>query len=124
ENSAALDFQGSQRNARVQKASRARMCSAIQLQNFFRFDARVRLGGRQRFVSEQVLNRTQVAAVGEQMCGECVPQSVWRGARGQAQTSAQTLHQVLRHAWREGAAAGRAKERGILGERVRAELGV
>jgi len=67
ENSAALDYQGAQRDARTRKTSRTRVCATIQLQNFFRFDACVRLSRRQRFVSEQLLDRTQITAVREQM---------------------------------------------------------
>ena len=80
ENSASLDYQGAQRRARTQKRSRAWMGATIALQNFLRFDARVRLSRRQRFVSEQVLDGAQVAAIGEQMCCERMPQSVRRGA--------------------------------------------
>jgi hypothetical protein len=61
--SAELENKGAQRDAHAQFRSCARMRAAINLQNFLRIDARIGLSRRERFVSEQVLDRAQVAAI-------------------------------------------------------------
>jgi hypothetical protein len=52
-------------------------------------DMRVALGSRQAGMAEQLLNRTQIAAACQQMCGKAVAEGVWCGGFRQPERLAQ-----------------------------------
>ena len=87
-------------------------------------DVCVDLGGGERGVAEQFLDRTQIPAMGEQMRRKGVPQGVRSRSRWQSEPRTQELHRRLDLARRERPAADGAKQRGVPVERVRAERGV
>src|SRR5260370_18912566 len=76
-------------------------------------DRGVALRRRQAGMAQQLLDRAQIAAAGEQMRGEAVAQRVRRGALGQADIGAQFLQPRLHDARMERTAA-RTDEQRIL----------
>src|SRR4051812_36416326 len=77
------------------RESAARMRGAIDFQEPLAVDAGIDLRGRERGVTEQFLNRAQVAAAAEQMGGKGMPQRMRRRAVGQAERAAQPFHGEL-----------------------------
>ena len=65
----------------------------IHLEQPLGVDAGIDLRGRERGVTEQFLDRAKVAAARQKMRREGMPQSVRRGAVGQAQSAPQPLHE-------------------------------
>src|SRR6266852_5192614 len=67
------------------RMSAARVRGAVDFQEPLRVDAGIDLGGRERGVAEQFLDRAQVAAAAQKMGREGMPQRMRRGTVGQAQ---------------------------------------
>src|SRR5262245_45116779 len=93
-------------------------------------DPRVDLCGRERRMSEEFLDGSQVAAASEQMRRERVAQSVRSGSVGQAERATQPRHRQLYNTRREGLAARSDKKwsvwrifvrtkREVFGDRLR-----
>ena len=76
-------------------------------------DRRVGLGGRQRSVAQQFLDRAQVAAGIEQMRGKAVTHGMGCGRGGQAKLHPDAGHEFLHRAGRERAATGAAEKRRV-----------
>src|SRR5262249_37368825 len=74
-------------------------------------DGGVALGGGERGVAQQLLDRAQVGAGAQQVGGERVAQRVGRRALGEAKPAAQARHQPLHAPGRQRPAAGGAKQR-------------
>ena len=72
------------------------------------------LGGRERGMAEQFLDRAQIAAGGEQVGGEAVAQRMRGGVGGQAELEPGALHHLGHQPRVERPAALAAKE-GIAG---------
>src|SRR5665213_2982104 len=81
--------------AESKPVSGARMRDAVDFEQPLGVDAGVNLGGRQRGVAEQFLDRAQIAAAGQKMGREGVPQRMRRRAVGQAERAAQPFHGEL-----------------------------
>jgi hypothetical protein len=79
----------------MQNALSARMRGAVDFEQPLGVDPGVNLGGRERGVAKQFLDRAQVAAAGQKVGGKGMPQGMWRRAIGQAQRAAQPFHGEL-----------------------------
>src|SRR5262245_30399127 len=75
--------------------SAAWMGAAVDFQQAFAVDAGVYLRGRERGVAEQLLDRAEIAATGQEMRGKGMAQRMWRRAVGQPQRATQPLHRKL-----------------------------
>src|SRR6202034_2168555 len=81
--------------AKGKAASGPGMRAAVDFEQPLGVDAGINLRGRQRGMPEQFLDCAQVAAAGEQMGGEGMPQRMRRRAVGQAERAAQPFHRKL-----------------------------
>src|SRR3546814_12357676 len=84
-----------------------------------RIDLGVALRRRQRGVTEQFLDRAQVAAIGQKMRGEAVAQRMWGRRVRQAEPAAHPAHLALYHAGVEWAAPCAAEQRFVGCQLVR-----
>ena len=91
------------------------MGRAIGLDQPVGIDRGVDLRRRQRGVAEQFLDRAQIAAAGEKMRGEGMPQRMRRRGLGQAERAAQPRHGKLHEARRQRAALGADEQRAVRG---------
>ena len=73
----------------------------------------VALGGRERGMAQQLLDRAQIAAAGQEMGGEAVAQRMRRGRHRQPEQQAQALQAVL-HDARMQRPAARAQEQRLM----------
>src|SRR5271157_4518845 len=106
-------------------ASGAGMSGAIGLQQPRLVDRCINLRGGQAGVTEQFLDRTQIAAASQQMAGEGMAQSMRRGRIGQPQGGTKPFDGQLNDAWRQRAAP-RADEQGAVApqrERAKFKIG-
>src|SRR5690606_13158755 len=110
--------QGGRRRNR--SALSARVCPAIRVEQAVRIDGGVDLGGGEAGVTQQFLDRAEVAPSGEQVGGKGVAQGVRRGRRGQAKGAAQLGDAHLDQPRRQHAALDAAEQRRIRlgGERA------
>src|SRR5260370_42606861 len=74
---------------------RARVCGIVNSEEAFRLDRRVALCRRQARVTQQLLNRAQIAAGTKEMGCKAVPQGVRGGRFGEAEKTAQRDHLAL-----------------------------
>ena len=96
----------------------ARMRRPVHVEEPGGVDRGVALGRRQRGVAEQFLDRLQVAAAGQQVGGEGMPERVRRGGLRQAEPAAQRLDGLLDAAGTEPAALGADEQRVVRPEPV------
>ena len=81
------------------------MRAVVDFQESRRVDLGVALGGRERGVTEQLLDASEIGAGAKQVGGEGVAQGVRRRALGQAPELAQGLHPPLHRAGAQRPAA-------------------
>jgi len=94
------------------------MSSPVDRQHPLGIDRGVALGGRERGVAEQLLNRAEVAAAGQQVGGEAVAQRVRRRPIRQPELSSHRLYLALQDARAQGAATGADEEWPVGWQRV------
>src|SRR5947209_557623 len=107
--------QGASRCDRIMSGTRMR--GTIDFEQPLGVDPGIDLRGRERGMAEQFLDRAQVAAAGEKMGRERMPQCMRRRAIGQSQGAAQPFHGELDDAGLERTAA-RADEDRPFGRQV------
>src|SRR5580692_3310662 len=103
-------------NRRIAQILRARVGGAISADQAFGVDFGINLRGGQRGVAEQFLDRADVAAAGEQVRGEGMPQRVRRCGLRQAERAAQPRHGELDEARRQRPALGADEQRPVVGQ--------
>src|ERR1700675_3004006 len=101
---------------RIAQILRARVGGAIGADQALGVDLGIDLRRCQRSVAEQFLDRADVAAAGEQVRGEGMPQRVRRRGLRQAERAAQPRHGELDDARRQRTALGADKQRAVVGQ--------
>src|SRR5580692_2304438 len=109
---------------RIAQILRARVGGAIGADEAFGVDLGIDLRGRQRGVAEQFLDRADVAAAGEEVRGEGMPQRMRRCGLRQPERAAQPRHGELDDARRQRAALGADEQRAVVGQVEGTERGV
>src|SRR5690606_34974476 len=107
--------------AAVSLLSGAWMGLVVNFEQSLGINAGIDLCGRKARMAQQFLNGSEITAASQQMGGERVAQSVWRGAVGQTKTSAQLLHFSLDDGCMKHATLGSTKKRFVGGKIERAK---